>query len=302
MENNLYEIKAVSEKTGLSPLLIRAWENRYSVVSPKRTESNRRLYSEEDVNRLRLLKEATDNGYTISRISNLSTDKLMDLLQSIKNESTFTQNKSEYFLSESLKAINNLNPKNLEKIFMNASIELSQPHFIDNLIVPLIYKIGDMWKTGDLRISHEHFSTSIIKNFLLNIIRNSHPQDNSPKIIITTPSGQLHELGALIAACVASFEGWNVVYLGPNLPAEEIASAVNKINSKVISLSIVYPLDDEGLIEQLRRLKSLLTSDIKILIGGRGSSSYANVINEIGAELIKDTTELRLKLSNHRNI
>lgn len=302
MENHLYEIRAVAEKTGLSTLLIRAWENRYSVVIPKRSDSKRRLYSDEDIIRLKLLKEATDKGFTIGRISNLSNEKLLELLQSTQKSFEVNQDKGEYFLNESLKAINDLSPKKLEKIFMKASIELSQPHFIDNLIVPLIYKIGEMWQSGDLRISHEHFSTSIIKNFLLNIIQSAHPQDNSPKIVVTTPSGQLHELGALIAACVASFEGWAVVYLGPNLPAEEIASSAIKINARVISLSIVYPLDDERLVEQLKRLKLLIPDDVRILIGGRGSTNYSKVIEEIKAEHIKDTSELREKLSHKRNI
>jgi len=227
---------------------------------------------------------------------------LIELLERSKNPVTFSKNISEYFLEESLKAINDLNPKKLENIFMKASVELSQPHFIDNLIVPLIYKIGDMWKAGDMRISHEHFSTSIIKNFLLNIIQSAHPQDNSPKIVVTTPSGQMHELGALISACVASFEGWSVIYLGPNLPAEEIALATNRTNSKTISLSIVYPIDDERLFEQLRRLRSLLLNDVKILVGGRGSLSYLSVLTEINAVTIKDTSELRTKISLDRNI
>ncbi|GAB4149905.1 MAG: cobalamin-dependent protein [Ignavibacteriales bacterium] len=302
MEKNLYEIKVVSEKTGLSPLVIRAWENRYSAVKPQRTQSNRRLYSEEDIEKLKLLKEATKSGFSIGRISNFSTDKIIELINKKEAIKANSANLEDYYLGKSIAAISELNPKKLEKIFHKASVELSQPHFIDKLIVPLIYKIGDMWKSGDLRISHEHFSTSIIKNFLLNIIQNSRPQENAPKIIVTTPSGQLHELGALIAASIASFEGWSVVYLGPNLPAEEIASAVSRLNCKIISLSIVYPLDDTQLDEQLKRLRLLIGDDAKILVGGRGIAGYAKSLKEINAIIINSTSELRESLNINRHI
>lgn len=302
MENHFYEIKAVSEKTGLSPILIRAWENRYSVVKPKRTETNRRLYSEEDIRKLTLLKEATKNGFSIGRISKLSIEKINELLNQKNRVNFFVQKNDEFYLQQSLEAINELNPKKLEKIFHKASVELSQLHFIDKLVVPLIYKIGEMWKTGDLRISHEHFSTTIIKSFLLNIIINSRPHESAPKIIVTTPIGQLHELGALIAAAVASFEGWSVIYLGPNLPAEEIASAASRLNCKVISLSIVYPIGDKQVDEQLKKLRLLVGNEVKIVVGGQGASGYAKSLEEINSIIINSTSELRENLNISKQV
>ena len=272
-------------------------ENRYAVVKPQRTNTNRRLYTDEDVEKLRLLKEATQKGYTISRISNFSSEKISELLNRQKISKHNSSNTENFFLQESLSDIFDMNPNKLEKTFLKASVELSQLHLMDKLIVPLIYKIGEMWKSGDMRISHEHLSSSIIKNFLLNIIKNSHPNESAPKIVVTTPSGQLHELGALISACVASFEGWSIIYLGPNLPAEEIASAVRRINAKFISLSIVYPLDDSHLEEQLKRLRILITHEVKILVGGRGTQSYSKVLNQINAVIINSTGELREKLT-----
>jgi methanogenic corrinoid protein MtbC1 len=125
-------------------------------------------------------------------------------------------------------------------------------------------------------------------------MRISHrPPVNAPSIIIATPSGQLHELGALIIALVAALEGWRVIYLGPNLPAEEIASATKLKKSQLVLLSLVYPANDPFLKQELEKLRTLLHSDVKIVIGGRVSESYQEILDHIGAIQLNDLDNFR---------
>ena len=139
-----------------------------------------------------------------------------------------------------------------------------------------------------------------LRSFLANLIDSSKINEAAPKILVTTPQGQMHELGALIAAATASSEGWNVTYLGPNLPAEEIVGAAKQLNCKAIALSIVFPMDDWILRKELLKFKQILPKDIPLLIGGKGARGYLDVLEDVGARVILDISNLRKSLSSIR--
>ena len=119
-------------------------------------------------------------------------------------------------------------------------------------------------------------------------------------MVITTPAGQLHELGALLAAATASYEGWNVTYLGPNLAAEEIAAAVIQNQARALGLSIVYPMGDPRLVQELIKMKRCLPGSIWLLAGGRATDSYHDVLESIGARVFKSITDFRSNLASNR--
>jgi len=312
MENTItYPIKAVSNLTGLSIHVIRAWEKRYNVVIPKRTETNRRLYTIDDVKKLKLLSLASSKGYSIGTISNLSVIELENIIEtneidksgntSIINDSNFSSKLiGNDYLSNCLNAIIGLNPKKLEKELYKALVDLTQPKFIDEIISPLLEKIGEMWRDGDIRIVNEHISTAVIRKILSSMIDNNSVATNAPSILIATPKGQLHELGALIIAVIASADGWNVIYMGPDLPGEEIASAIETLNPKIVALSIVYPNDDFILIKEMIKLKNLLNNGSKIIAGGRSVMSYKSTLDSMNAMILNNLDEFRTELEQSR--
>jgi methanogenic corrinoid protein MtbC1 len=118
---------------------------------------------------------------------------------------------------------------------------------------------------------------------------------------VTTPSGQLHEIGALLAAATAASEGWRATYLGPSLPADEIAAAVRQNGARAVALSIVYPTDDPHVRTELQRLGQLVGRDAVILVGGRGASSYRSALEAAGARYLPDYHKLREALESIRN-
>ena len=300
-----YPIKVVSQMTGLSVHVIRAWEKRYSVVEPDRTDTNRRLYSEEDIEKLKLLNDALRLGHHIGGVANLSLAELRSLLSKetkgtieIKNDFTPVSSEKivEEVLSESLEAIKNYDAKKLESILLNASAKLTQPILIEELIIPLVYKVGDLWHSGEIRVANEHLASSVIRGFLYNLLDSYSLNDSAPVMVTATPRGQEHELGALIARVVAASSGWKVIYLGSNLPAEEIGAVVSHLNARVVALSIVYPNDDLHLKHELKKSKHLLPDGVSIIVGGRAASGYYDVLDEIGAIVVKDSRHLRLEL------
>lgn len=298
MDDVTLSIKTVSKKTGLSTFVIRAWEKRYNVVEPKRTSSNRRLYSAQDIEKLKLLKILTSEGFSIGNIANLEIESLRELTG--KKTSTSEENYSGFqkdrIIKECIEAIAVFNRSEFEDILNQSSLVYSQPALIEKLISPLLIEIGELWRKGILRPAQEHFATEIIKKFLKKLQESLNPEPDAPMLLVTTPAGQLHELGALIAAFAASIEGWNILYLGPNLPADDIAVAAINVKVKAVCLSIVYPSDDQNLSRDIIRLGEILPRRVKIIAGGRAVWGYHSQLEKIGAEIITGILELREKL------
>lgn len=303
-----YPIKVVSQITGLSVFVIRSWEKRYDVVTPSRTETNRRLYSEADIEKLKLLNDAVHSGHNIGGIANLSVSELKTILgnknsfiatnKTESNEYTFEDNES--FLDNCIEAVKVYDAKTLETILLKASAKLSQPQLIEDLIIPLVYKIGDLWHDGDIRIANEHLASSVIRSFLSNLVEQHIPSENAPIIISATPRGQDHELGALIVGVTAASVGWKVIYLGPNLPEVEIAAVADSLKARVVALSIVYPSDDPQLIKDLVNLNKILPASVSLIVGGRAAEGYLQTLNEINAAFVKNTKQLRVELNSIR--
>jgi MerR family transcriptional regulator, light-induced transcriptional regulator len=298
-----YPIKVVSQMTGLSVFVIRAWEKRYNVVTPSRTETNRRLYSQVDIEKLKLLNEAVQKGHNIGGVAKLSIEDLHSVLDNEKtgpfaSEDLSPDNFSDVttLVNKSIEAIKAYDAKTLDTVLLKASSKMSQPQLIENLIIPLVYKVGDLWHDGTIRVANEHLASAVIRSFLANLIEQHTPSENAPIIISATPRGQDHELGALIAGVTAAAVGWKVIYLGPNLPVEEIAAVTENLEAKVVALSIVYPNDDPQLRKDFLNLNKMLSKSISLIVGGRAADGYLDVLDEIGAVVVKNTKQLRAEL------
>ena len=199
-------------------------------------------------------------------------------------------------ISNCLEAVKAYDAKKLETLLLKASSKMSQPQLIENLIIPLVYKVGDMWHDGTIRVANEHLASAVLRSFLANLIDQHKPSENAPIVISATPRGQDHELGALIAGVTAAAVGWKVIYLGPNLPVEEIAAVTDSLKAKVVALSIVYPTDDPQLKKDLLNLIKMLSSNVSLIVGGRSAGGYLDVLDEIGAVVVKNTKQLRAEL------
>lgn len=307
MKNSFtYPIKAVSNLTGLSLHVIRAWEKRYNVVVPERTDTNRRIYSEEDVHKLKLLSKALDSGYSIGTIASFNILELENLLGNVNDTNRESksgeklnfklENTVEDHIKLSIEAIKQLDVIKLENQIYKVLVEYPLPKFISHFLSPLLQKVGEMWVSGDIRIVDEHISTNVIRKILSSLVDNSSVTSTSPSILISTPKGQLHELGALIIAVLASSDGWRVTYLGPDLPAEEIAAAVIRLNPNLIAVSIVYPHDKNTLDQEMQKMKRFLNGRTNIIAGGRSVYYYQEILDSMDVKIVDDLTEFRHEL------
>jgi DNA-binding transcriptional MerR regulator/methylmalonyl-CoA mutase cobalamin-binding subunit len=305
-----HPIGVVARRTGLKPDLIRAWERRYGAVAPGRTETRRRFYSDEDIERLLLLRRAVNTGRGISQVAGLSGSELEALIEAEPAPAAYAQpapaleeldEVAEAFLARCLAAAQRLDVRELEMELDRASVLFSRTHLIERLLVPLMRRIGDLWHQGTLRPIHEHMASSAVRSFLGGMSGACHPETSAPRLVVTTPARQRHELGALLAAATAAGEGWQVTYLGPDLPPEEIAAAALQNGARAVALSITYPPDDPALTDDLRRLRRLLGHQVMLFAGGRACPAYDAVLQEIGAVHMEDFAGLRRELQTLRS-
>lgn len=298
-----HSIKFAARKSGLSPHVIRVWEKRYDAVSPNRTDTNRRRYSDAEIERLSLLHAATLAGHSIGSIARLPIEKLRELVGDAPPPTATESGDEENvtpLVNEAVAAVLDHNSTKLESILSRAAVQLGSHGLLERTIGPLAHRVGDLWQNGTITAAHEHFASAVIRNFL---IRHSKPyamSGTTPTIVVATPAGQIHELGAVMVAAAANDMGWRVIYLGTSLPALEIAGAVMRNQARALALSIVFPGDDPNLPNELETLRQNVPTSVKLIAGGRAAEGYAKVLEQCGFVRNKNLKEFYSVLEDLR--
>jgi DNA-binding transcriptional MerR regulator/methylmalonyl-CoA mutase cobalamin-binding subunit len=303
-------MRVVTRRTGLNADLLRAWERRYQLVAPSRSEGGHRLYSDTDIERLRLLYRATLAGRNIGQLAELSTDALAALVRHDaaadaqaggmsavpERAEPHSPPSAAAFLSDCLRAVERLEATALDATLRRAAVALPAAAFLDTLVVPLLERAGSRWREGTLRPVHGHLVSGVVRRVLDRVTESASSPLATPNLVVATPAGQVHEFGALLVAATAAAEGWRVTYLGADLPAEDIAEAAARTGARAVALSTIYPAGDPALRDEFRRLRTALPKEIALVAGGAASSTYAAVLDEIGAVRLNDLTEFRAHL------
>ena len=201
------------------------------------------------------------------------------------------------YVDACLQASRELRGDELEAQLSEAAVDLPRTALIERVIDPLMQRVGELWEEGALHVAEEHLTSAVVRSFLGSIVESQRASEGAPGIVVTTPSRQLHEIGALLAAGTAISGGWRVAHLGCDLPADEIAGATRRFRASVVALSIVYPADDALMGAELQRLRRGLGAGIAILAGGRAAAAYGSDLDRIAAVHVGDLGDLRQKLA-----
>lgn len=301
-----HPIQLAARLTGLSTHVIRIWEQRYKAVEPRRTVANHRLYSKNDIERLGLLRDVTRAGHNISQIAKLSNEELRALVTNASameiqapRGATVTIEPG-VLLDECLDCVQSLNGHALDETLRRAATTLGAQGVLPRLIAPFTQRLGELWRGGEITAAHEHFATGRVRVFLGNLAKPFGGANGAPRLVVATPSGQLHEMGALLVAALAANLGWNVTALGASLPAVEIAGAAQQKGARAVALSLVYPDDDASLTGELALLREALPSETALLVGGRAAPAYRETLERVGAVIVADLDQLGLALDRLR--
>ena len=304
-----YPVRLVAERTGLSPHVLRIWERRYQVVAPERSAGGQRLYSDADIERLRLLGLATQAGRNIGQLATLPNEQLLDLIradQEVERRarpsgtsvvSGVVAAEGDLVVARLMEAVESLDGPALEAGLRQAVATFGMHGAIDAVIHPLLVEIGERWHDGDLPAPHEHFATATVRRILDGLVHDlSAGASARLRILVATPAGQRHELGALLVAATAAALGWRVTYLGADLPVSDIAAAADTAEAQVVALSVVYPTDDALLAADLHRLVTQLQGTRTLLLGGSGAAAYLASLPASPGVISGDLATLRATL------
>jgi DNA-binding transcriptional MerR regulator len=294
-----HPIQSAVRRTGLSADVIRAWEKRYGVVAPERSGAGRRLYSDADIDRLRLVARATLTGRTVGQVAALPADALAAL---VRDEAARPAGAppaapaAPAHLRACLDALAAFDAARLDAELRRAALALSAEAFLDALVVRLWERVADAVHRGALRPAHQHLAQAVLRRVLDRATETATLPGAGPDLVVATPAGQPHELGALVAAAAAASEGWRVVYLGPGLPAEAIADAAARTRARAVTLSLGAGDGGHAVPHELRRLRALLPAGVPIVVEGAGADAHRTVLREVGATVPRDVPALLAQL------
>ncbi len=313
-----YPMRVVVRRTGLNASLLRAWERRYGAVEPGRSDGGQRLYSEDDIRKLTLLREAVDSGHNISQVAELSLEGLRELVWREQSrvlpqgpgsrapevlepgkrpgggaDPAGSHRMAAGLLDQALEAVHGMEPRKLEAVLNRSAMALAPDSLVDELLLPLLDRMGLLWREGEVGPASEHMASGVIRRFLDWLLEALATPEPGPLMVVGTPAGHRHEFGALLAAVVAAGEGWDVLPLGPDLPASEIAEAARRKGASAVALSAIHPADDPNLAHEMRALRRDLTGDVRVLVGGAAALSNRDVLEEAGVEVLGTLAELR---------
>lgn len=300
MELVRYPIRIVSKLTGLSADTLRAWERRYGAVVPSRDEHGR-MYTDADIERLNLLRQAVETGHSIGKVAAMSNEQLREILNQMQASLSVSAQReqaseSKVGLQQILDALAVFDYVKVDQELTRLVVLLTPREMVREVIIPIMQKVGEYWESGQFRISQEHMLSTIIRNVLGTMLRLYSRQQAHSRILFATPSGEHHEFGILSAATLAASGGLGVVYLGTNLPADEIVETATRASVQVVALGLVA---SQGAKESLRGLHQVcrkLSEKTEVWVGGSKEESIIAEVKKSRAIFLKDFNALEQQL------
>jgi len=253
----VYPMRVVARLTGLTADTIRVWERRYEAVKPDRTMGNKRRYSDEQVRRLVLLRRATELGHSIGQVARLEDNELRRMIGDMAPAASSQSSLYGALVEDYLEAVLAFDVQGAESILNRTAAIIPPMQLTFDVILPLMRRIGELWSRREITIAHEHIVSGQLRSLLGTLIRHTEPVAGAPRVIVGTPPGHLHEFGAIIGAFIAASRGLEPIYLGTNLPLEEIDDAATQAKADLVLMSIARdcePSERSDLVEGLKRL------------------------------------------------
>ena len=295
-------IQVVNRRTGLSSDVIRVWEKRYQAVISHRNETNRRLYSDKDVDKLTLLKRAIAAGRRIGDIAALSYDDLFELVMGDESSASIgykrpnTGTIMELF-DESVSCIKEMNSWKLDNVLSNAVALLSTNDLLIEFIKPLSNYIQDECSRGTIRYSQEKMSKLCIRTCLNNLylkLRSS--KEDCPRLVIASLLSEHEHLDTIMHMIVAQNVGWDLTYIGNGVPHDEITYTASSVNAQLVVLAINNPRDIARKIYEIKHIRKHAKKTEDIILIGSQCGEYKQLSNDFNINISADLTSFRLTL------
>ena len=279
-----YPIRAVSRLTGISIDTLRAWERRHHAVTPVRDERGR-MYTDADVARLRLLRQAVEQGHSIGRLAGLTDTDLLGLARPAATTAAPAADPVRPTLLDTAAlsaALQKYDAVAIDREIARLAAVLRPVDLLRDVLMPALVQVGDDWHRGRGGIAQEHLMSSTVRHILGSFLRLYAQPDARVRLLFATPSGDRHEIGTLGAAMLAASSGLGVAYLGPDLPADDLVESVKAAGAQVIVLGLTRVSGGRATEQELRAIVRDLPPDVELWAGGHGAGRYASIITPRG--------------------
>jgi DNA-binding transcriptional MerR regulator/methylmalonyl-CoA mutase cobalamin-binding subunit len=294
----MYTIKEAATRTGIPVALLRQWERRYAVVTPDRTPARYRRYDDAAIDRLRLMRQLVDDGWTPSNaaselqaLTGADVQARLDPRRapSVRDDASWSgPAAAEDLVDGFLTAAAALRPGAVESVldemFIRGSFEQVATHYL----MPALRAVGSAWRDGTIDVAAEHLASAAVLRRLSAAFQASGSGWAADRpVLVGMPPGARHELGALAFAVIARRSGMSVLYLGPDLPVTDWVRAASDTNAWAAVIGVVSPADAKPALE----VAAALQRDRPGLLIGFGGSAVVDLPNVDGLRLPADLVE-----------
>lgn len=240
-----YNIKAVSQKTDIQAVTIRAWERRYQLLAPKRAGNGYRMYSDRDVAVLTWVKKRVEEGLSISSVA--AEFKQAIVMQNwpeavIDSKGPLpsarqVHKEPDEIVKQMVTALIRTDERMAGEIFSEAMGSFRLAQFFEEVLAPTLVEIGTRWERGEISVAVEHFSSSLVFGKLQGIYHSLPLHSSAPKVIVGCAPEELHQIGPLMFAILLRNAGYRVEFLGPDVPFEDLLSYISEEKPRLVVIS-----------------------------------------------------------------
>lgn len=267
-----YEILEVAELTGLATARLRAWERRYAVIRPARQSNKYRRYTSEQVALLRAFGRLCAAG---ERIGKLVREPRETVIARAEGQAT-----GDGDLAPFVEAIKQLDAHRLKALLVERRKAMDSERFGSDVVLPLADVVGDLWALGRLSVAAEHLASEVVVQLMKQEL--STEDRGGPLLLAACIQGEQHEWGLLVTLVRLQTQGWRIRYLGPNLPARNVADAAWTVMPHTVALSGSDPSNMIARLPELRRLPRLLPPRTRVVLGGQGADANQSRLRRAG--------------------
>jgi DNA-binding transcriptional MerR regulator len=274
-----FSIRQVIEITGLSEFTLRGWENRYHAFRPQRTDTGRRLYTLQDIEKARLLDELVASEHRISDIAHLTMPELKKLITTNTPESCIRTENSE--ADKFLKLITDkaqlFSWDEIKDLLDKKRKAGKTESYVRNILMPLVGHMGYLVAEGQFTVAQEHILSALVKEQLVLLRAKSRKNKSQSRLVITTPEGYLHDMGIVISATLAADQAIHTLFLGPSTPKSDLCESCIRYKGTHLLLSSTVS-EREGAKESLYAYMNFLDKNlprkVHFLIAGRNTADF----------------------------
>ena len=275
----MYTIKQAALRSGVNVALLRAWERRYGIVEPMRTDSGYRLYDEAAIERLRAMRSLVDAGWSArqaaERVTSASPEEI-GVMAPAEPDGGAEVPPLESTIDAFVGGATRIDPGAIERALDDMFAAGSFERIVEDRLFPALRALGDAWGSGTVDVAGEHAASgAVARRLSMAFEAAGSPTGGRPPILVGLPPGTRHELGALAFATAARRAGLPVVYLGPDVPVQSWIAAVAQTGARAITFGVLIDRDVAAADEVVSAVR-IAHPDLLIAGGGRASADVGN--------------------------